>query len=120
MGWPGSASGLAYACASRRSVLEQVPFAQGYGVETGLLIDIARLAGVDRIAQVDLGVRIHRSRPLASLTAQAMEVLHAALRRSGHDPARLESILRRPGGEAIAVSVDEHPPLVDVAGYRPS
>ena len=106
--------------ASRRVILEQVPFAQGYGVETGLLIDIARLAGVDRIAQVDLGTRVHRHRPLRSLSVQAMEVLHAALRRAdGVDHAELATVLARPDGAAIDALVAERPPLRDTAGYRP-
>ena len=54
--------------ASRRSILEQLPFPQGYGVETGLLIDIAHRWGVDRIAQVDLGIREHRHQPLSALS----------------------------------------------------
>lgn len=105
--------------ASRRAILEQVPFAQGYGVETGLLIDIADLVGVDRIAQVDLGVRSHRHRPLRSLSVQAMEVLHAALRRAdGVDAIALSTLLARPDGASIDAQVAERPPLRDTVGYR--
>lgn len=107
--------------ASRRPILERVPFAQGYGVETGLLIDIARLVGVDRIAQVDLGVRSHRHRPLRSLSAQAMEVLHAALRRvPGVDAAGLTDVLHRPDGAPVPIQTDERPPLADTPGYHPT
>ena len=106
--------------ASRRAILERVPFAQGYGVETGLLIDIAALVGIDRIAQVDLGVRSHRHRPLRSLSAQAMEVLHAALRRAdGVDATSLSTLLARPDGASIDAQVAERPPLRDTVGYRP-
>jgi glucosyl-3-phosphoglycerate synthase len=48
---------LAGEYAARRSVVEAVPFVQGWGVEIGLLIDITRRFGLDAIAQVDLGVR---------------------------------------------------------------
>lgn len=107
--------------AGRRTILERVPFAQGYGVETGLLIDIARLVGVDRIAQVDLGVRAHRHRPLRSLSPQAMEVLHAALRRSDAvDTTRLSTVFDRPDSARHAIQVDERPPLADTPGYRPA
>ena len=106
--------------AGRRSVLERVPFPEGYGVETGLLIDIARLVGVERIAQVDLGVRAHRNRPLRSLSPQAMEVLHAALRRSDAvDSVTLATILARPGSPPHHVRVGERPPLIATPGYRP-
>jgi len=64
-------------------VLEKVGFADGYGVEIALLIDVATEFGADTLAQVDLGVRRHRNRPLAELGPQATEVLHAALERAG-------------------------------------
>ena len=51
--------------------------------ESGLLIDVARDLGADRIAQVDLGERIHRNRPLHELRPQAIDVLRAALERAG-------------------------------------
>lgn len=104
--------------AGRRSLLEQLPFPQGYGVETGLLIDIARRWGVDRIAQVDLGVREHRNQPLSALSPQAMEVLHAAMTRAGIEPATLGRVLMRPGEAPVEVRVDERPPLIEVPGYR--
>ena len=105
--------------AARRSILEQVPFAQGYGVETGLLIDVAHLVGVDRIAQVDLGTRSHRNRPLRALSQQAMEVLHAALRRvDGGDALTRSTVLARPDAAPVEIQVDERPPLLEVPGYR--
>ncbi|MEO0493604.1 MAG: glucosyl-3-phosphoglycerate synthase [Actinomycetota bacterium] len=104
--------------ASRRTVLEQLPFPQGYGVETGLLIDIARRWGVDRIAQVDLGERRHRNQPLSALSPQAMEVLYAALVRAGADKATLGRVLIRPDAAPVEVRVDERPPLIEVPGYR--
>ena len=57
--------------------------APGYGVELALLIDVAQHFGVEQVTQVDLGVRIHRNRPLAELRPQATDVLGAALRRAG-------------------------------------
>src|SRR5438105_730311 len=61
--------------AARRNVLEQLPFVEGWGVEIGLLIDVANRFGRDAIAQVDLGMREHRTRPLDELTPQALEVI---------------------------------------------
>ena len=72
---------LAGETAAPRWVLEKVQFANGYGVELGLLIDVARRFGVGSLAQVDLGVRIHRNRPLDQLRPQAVDVLRSALDR---------------------------------------
>ncbi len=107
--------------ASRREVLERLPFFEGYGVETGLLIDIAKTHGPDSIAQVDLGTRTHRIRPLHDLTAQSMEVLHAAMSRAPgvvwND--QWGSVLRRPGMPPVEVVTAERPPLISCDGYHP-
>jgi glucosyl-3-phosphoglycerate synthase len=68
--------------AGRRDVLESVAFEPDYGVEMGLLIDISAAYGVDAIAQVDVGRRVHRNRALVELSAQARQVLRAALSRA--------------------------------------
>jgi len=73
---------LAGETAAPRAVLEKVELFSGYGVELALLVDIADRFGTEAIAQVDLGVRIHRNRPLHELRAQATEVLRAALVRA--------------------------------------
>jgi glucosyl-3-phosphoglycerate synthase len=92
----------------RRSLLEQLPFVGGYGVDIGLLIDVAARVGVERIAQVDLGVRVHRNRPLDELAPQAKAVLRAALTRAGVPV----------DGEHDGEHDGERPPLVDIAAYR--
>ena len=73
---------LAGETAAHRWVFEKVGFAGGYGVELGLLIDVSQALGTDRLAQVDLGERIHRNRPLHELRPQAVDVLRAALARA--------------------------------------
>ncbi len=73
---------LAGETAAHRWVFEKLGFDRGYAVELGLLIDVARTLGVDRVAQVDLGERIHRNRPLHELRPQAVDVLRAALERA--------------------------------------
>jgi glucosyl-3-phosphoglycerate synthase len=111
---------LAGEYAGRRELLEQLPFASGYGVDIALLIDIAERFGADVIAQVDLGVRVHRNRPLDELSPQATAVLHAALRRA--DPALVAATgaLVRPDGSTLAVSGEDRPPLVSVPEHRPA
>jgi glucosyl-3-phosphoglycerate synthase len=89
---------LAGEYAGRRDLLEQLPFVSGYGVDLGLLIDVAALEGEEAIAQVDLGVRHHRNRPLDELAPQAREVMQVALARAGH-PGIEVAELAPPGGD---------------------
>jgi len=103
--------------AGRRSLLERLPFVQGYGVDLGLLVDIADLEGTDAIAQVDLGLRRHRNRSLDELGPQALAILQTALSRAGH-PATCAASLVRPDLEPVEVGIGERPPLVEVSGYH--
>ncbi len=108
---------LAGEYAGRREVLERVPFVQGYGVEMGLLIDVCRLAGYDAIAQVDLGVRVHRNRPLHELSSQATEVMQVALHRADRTLVNTAITLHRPGFGETEITMQERPPLIEVPGY---
>lgn len=75
---------LAGETAVRRSALRSITFEAGYGVELGLLVDVAEAFGTEAVAQVDLGQpRVHRNRPLDELRPQATAVLRAALARAG-------------------------------------
>ena len=73
---------LAGETAAPRAVLEACGLADGYAVELALLIDVASRFGADSIAQVDLGVRVHRNRPLSELRPQATDILRTALARA--------------------------------------
>ncbi|MDQ3641300.1 MAG: glucosyl-3-phosphoglycerate synthase [Actinomycetota bacterium] len=73
---------LAGEVAVRRHALDGLVLEAGYGVEIGMLIDVARRFGPAAVAQVDLGERIHRNRPLEELAGQADEVLAAVLSRT--------------------------------------
>ena len=102
--------------AGRRELLEQLPFVEGYGVDIGLLIDIAAGFGTDVIAQVDLGTRRHRNRPLDELSPQAAAIMETALRRAGQAvPSR--TTLVRPGSEPLELTVSELPPLTAIPSY---
>lgn len=74
---------LAGECAATRELLESLPFAGGYAVEIGLLLDAYDVVGLDGLAQVDLGVRHHRNRGTADLGRMAANVLAEALARNG-------------------------------------
>ncbi len=93
--------------AGRREVLERVPFVQGYGVDLGLLVDVAARFGLESIAQADLGVRTHRNRSLEELGAQATDVLRVALLRAGVED--------RAGWDPAGVA--QRPPMVEVEEY---
>jgi glucosyl-3-phosphoglycerate synthase len=69
--------------AGTRELLTAVPFAPGYGVEIGLLIDTYDRLGLDAIAQVNLGVRAHRNRPLTELGSMSRQVVATLLSRCG-------------------------------------
>ncbi|MBF6556248.1 MAG: glucosyl-3-phosphoglycerate synthase [Acidimicrobiales bacterium] len=77
---------LAGETAAPRWILETCGLADGYAVELALLIDVAARFGVESIAQVDLGVRFHRNRPLSELRPQATDILRAALARAALIP----------------------------------
>ncbi len=111
---------LAGEYAGRRDVLEQLPFIEGYGVDLGLLIDIESRFGLGSMAQVDLGQRIHRNRPLDQLSPQAMAVLQTALHRAAPDLVGTTEVLVRPGHDSLVVDVTERPPLIEVPEYRRS
>lgn len=66
-----------------RQFAESVPFAAGYGVEIGLLLDAHTRFGLPGLAQVNLGVRKHRNRSLLALGVMARQILGTALARCG-------------------------------------
>ncbi len=74
---------LAGEYAGRREALEQVPFFVGYGVETGLLIDLWSKFGLQRMGQVDLEERVHRNQSLVALSKMAFEITQVVLQRVG-------------------------------------
>ncbi len=82
--------------AARRLLLERLPFFTGYGVEIGHLIDVLESFGLNRIAQTDLGVRIHRNQDLFNLSKMAFAIMQVAVKRLGdrHRMHLLEDINR--------------------------
>jgi glucosyl-3-phosphoglycerate synthase len=101
----------------RRTLLERLPFVRGYGVDIGLLIDVAATVGTRALAQVDLGTRLHRNRTLDQLSPQAMAVMQTALVRAGRQGLGDQAALVRPGHEPTPVDVGERPAPRTVPGY---
>ena len=87
---------LAGEYAIRRATARALPFTAGYGVEAGLLVDVARLHGPASVTQVDLGVRRHRNRPLAELAPMADVVAATLLDRAGVSGAADRDVDKRP------------------------
>jgi glucosyl-3-phosphoglycerate synthase len=114
---------LAGEYAARRSLLERLPFAPGYGVETGLLLDTVRAYGLDALAQVDLGQRTHGHQDTAALGRMAATILHTVLRRVEPGRERWPTLTqyRRRGGVVEPVENEvvgpERPPMVTIQEY---
>ena len=108
--------------AATRALLESVPFAPGYGVEIGLLLDTHARLGLAGLAQVNLGVRKHRNRSLLQLGAMARQILGAALRRCSPELASGAPLTQflQVGGEWLPASTQveatERPPIRELLG----
>lgn len=94
--------------AGTRQLLSSVPFAPGYGVEIGILIDTYDRYGLDAIAQVNLGVRTHRNRPLSELGPMSRQIIATLLTRCGitDSGAGLTQFLPAPYGVEGAESTE--------------
>jgi glucosyl-3-phosphoglycerate synthase len=106
---------LAGEVAARRSLLERVPFATGYGVEIAMLLDVLDAVGLDGMAQVDLDTHHNSHQPLLDLSPMAysiLTVLALRLEREG----RLSELDPSPlllGDRAIQPPpAEERPPMV--------
>jgi nucleotide-binding universal stress UspA family protein len=121
---------LAGEMAGRRRVLEAIPFFTGYGVETGLLIDILERFGLRSIAQTDLEVRVHRNQTLLSLSKMAFAIVQVVVKRLG-ESKRLElledvntsmKLIHYAPSELFLevqeVRENERPPIDTISDYR--
>lgn len=102
--------------AGTRELLTSVPFAPGYGVEIGLLVDTYDRLGLDAIAQVNLGVRAHRNRPLTELGVMSRQVVATLLSRCGIGDSGVGLTQFFADGEdylprTSAVSLTDRPPM---------
>lgn len=124
--WPqlaGFVQPLGGEYAVRRDLLERLPFPVGYGVELGLLVDALHTVGLDALAQVDVGVRLHRHQDDQALGRMAAAIYRTALVRlaRGHlVRPELTQFDRGPGGfvpHTHAVDTEERPPMRDIEEY---
>ncbi|MFB6959153.1 glucosyl-3-phosphoglycerate synthase [Streptomyces sp. NPDC056309] len=126
MHWPqlaGFVQPLGGEYAARRSLLEQLPFPVGYGVELGMLVDALHLVGLDALAQVDVGVRRHRHQDGQALGRMAAAIYRTAQLRlaRGHlvRPCLTQFVRGENGFEPRTYDVDteERPPMAEIAEY---
>lgn len=129
--WPllaGFVQPLSGEAAGRRGLLERLPFVTGYGVELGLLVDVLAAGGLEAMAQVDLGTRVHAHQSTAALGRMAAQIWLAAwsrLERSGRTaaerPSGLMTQFRRTGDgyqpEIHDITVAERPPMIEIPEY---
>jgi glucosyl-3-phosphoglycerate synthase len=104
---------LAGEVAARRELLEEIPFATGYGVEIGMLIDVWRRVGLEGMAQVDLDEHRHRHQPLSALAPMALAVMSTIARRVWQE-GRLADVGGAPLDDFDEAPM-ERPPLASVS-----
>jgi glucosyl-3-phosphoglycerate synthase len=116
--------------AGRRSILEQIPFPVGYGVETAMLIDIYQRLGLSAFAQTDLDRRVHRNQETVALGRMAFGVLQTFLSRLEREnkiqlAEQLPTIMRQfqvGDGQYCELEYEiaefERRPIIEVDAYR--
>ena len=116
--------------AGYRSIFEKIPFHIGYGVETGMLIDIHRKWGLDVMAQVDLDRRVHKNQDTKALGRMAFVIIKTFLNRMEtlermriqqqiHDEMIQYQLVReRLKPENYLLEQHERPPMIEIPEYR--
>ena len=130
--WPqlaGFVQPLGGEYAARRSLLEQLPFPSATASSWALLVDALDLVGLDALAQVDLGVRLHRHQDDAGAGPDGRRDLAGSAAPAGprgrtlgaHGLGATIAQFERDGDELIVVAHDvtapERPPIMTVPGY---
>ncbi|MFD0252669.1 glucosyl-3-phosphoglycerate synthase [Streptomyces sp. NPDC127113] len=124
--WPllaGFVQPLGGEYAARRTLLERLPFPVGYGVELGMLVDALHLVGLDALAQVDVGVRLHHhqdGQALGRMSAAIYRTAQLRLARGHLVRPTLTQFERGPSGfepRTHAVDTEERPPMREIAEY---
>jgi glucosyl-3-phosphoglycerate synthase len=110
---------LAGEYAGRRSMLEAIPFATGWGVEIGMLVDMYEHFGITSIGQVDLGMRLHRHHRLETLAIQAAEVAATLLARVPGSPSFADAVpmLYRKAGDPVELNLKIRPPVASLVRF---
>ncbi len=114
----------------RRKALEQCAFFSGYGVETGMLLDIYEKFGLSAMAQVDLLERIHHNQSLEALSKMSFAIIQTVMRKlEKHyerafiaDVNKTMKLIRYEAGgyylDLEEIAEHERPPMVEVEEYK--
>jgi len=115
--------------AGRRSALEKAIFYSGYGVETGLLIDIFEQYGLSAIAQVDLLERVHHNQELEALSKMSFAIIQTVMQKLEQryersiieDVNKTMKMIRYKNGEYFLEVAEIHeqyrPPMISIHQY---
>jgi glucosyl-3-phosphoglycerate synthase len=115
--------------AGYRSIFENIPFHIGYGVETGMLIDINEKWGLDVMAQVDLDRRVHKNQDTKALGRMAFVIIKTFMNRVQQlqrvdikqevfDEMIQYSLVRKKlHPETHVLAQHERPPMVQIPEY---
>jgi len=116
--------------AGYRSIFDKIPFHIGYGVETGMLIDIHRKWGLDVMAQVDLDRRVHKNQDTKALGRMAFVIIKTFLNRMEtldrmqirqdiyDEMIQYQLVRDRLKPENYLLEQHERPPMIEVPEYR--
>jgi glucosyl-3-phosphoglycerate synthase len=109
---------LAGEVALRRPLLERLPFATGYAVETAMLLHVRdALGGTTGMAQVDLDVRLNHHQPLRDLGPMAYAVLRVVLERLRAEGRLLDDHappFQTAEGGLVQVEIVDRPPYARI------
>lgn len=104
--------------AGTRDLLTSLPFAPGYGVEIGILLDTYQRHGIDAIGQVNLGVREHRNRPTSELAVMSRQIMATMFDRLGIDDSAVGLVQFGAGGPFEGVVAElmqgDRPPMQQI------
>jgi len=116
--------------AGYRSLFEKVPFYIGYGVETGMLIDIYEKWGIDVMAQVDLDRRVHKNQDTKALGRMAFVIIKTFLQRVQKlnridvkqdifdEMIQYHLVRDKLQPEIHVLDQHERPPMIDIPEYQ--
>lgn len=114
----------------RREALERATFYSGYGVETGLLIDVFEKYKLRGIAQVDLLERIHHNQHLQALSKMSFAIIQTVMhkqellldRKFIKDVNRSMKLIKYDKEKGYSLEVEQiaeyyRPPMIEVPEY---
>jgi glucosyl-3-phosphoglycerate synthase len=116
--------------AARRTVLEELSFPIGYGVETSHLIDLYQKRGLEAFAQTDLDRRVHRNQTTIDLGKMSFGILQTFLDRLEANEIvtgfpefcgifrQLQAEGRRYELLNREIRAEERPPMISLPAYR--